>query len=208
MSRRAAIALLALCACPVLASSVQVNEGAIVFVAGDGVPRSLVPTRDNRDAVLSPDGRQVVYIHDPAPAIPGADAPDASELWLVDAEGRSPRRLVENRPSETPEENLTAFNSPVFGLDGRSIYFLTEAWVTSNALHRVDLETGRVRYITDANSVQVVTEGRHRGKLVVEKHKYFEGGGSYDHFWLVTPEGKEVRKAGTTTNGVRRFLHR
>ncbi|MEY4590739.1 MAG: hypothetical protein RL497_2815, partial [Pseudomonadota bacterium] len=37
----------------------------------------------------------------------------------------------------------------------------------------------------------------YKGYLVVQKHKYFLSGGSYDFYWLVSAEGKEVAAVGT-----------
>lgn len=34
------------------------------------------------------------------------------------------------------------------------------------------------------------------GRLVVQKHKYFFGGGSYDWYWLVGPDGENPKPLG------------
>jgi hypothetical protein len=87
-------------------------------------------------------------------------------------------------------------SSPQFSSDGRKLFFETSAWATSDAIHMVDLETRKEQFVTDGNALQVVPSGEYKDHLLVTKHKYFIGGGSYDWVWLVTPDGKEVGPVG------------
>ena len=51
------------------------------------------------------------------------------------------------------------------------------------------------RFLTDGNSLEVLQkseDGGYDGYLIVKKHKYFFEGGSYDWYWLLTPDGEEV----------------
>jgi len=54
------------------------------------------------------------------------------------------------------------------------------------------LDTLKEKFVCDAHSVEVIQSGEYRGDLAVMRHKYFIGGGSYDWYWLMTPDGKEV----------------
>jgi len=201
--------LFGLLSSPVLAGSVEVSIGDVIFNADDGSSRSLTSTHDAREAVLSPDGRRVAWVKDPAlpdETEPSLDAPDLSTLWLSDVDGSSARLLVDSKPADEPKENLTAFNSLAFTLDGKGLYFLTQGWVTSNALHLVGLASGKVRYIADANTVQVVPKGKYANHLIVQKHKYRKGGGSYESYWLIAPSGKEIREIGESEEKVEELL--
>jgi sugar lactone lactonase YvrE len=193
---------------PAVADSVHVSDGDLFIVAADGGFRQLTTSHDIRDPLLSPDGAWVAYVRDPTAPAPGdtEEATDASELWLMDSATGQGRRLLANQPSEQPKENLTDFNGLAFSPDGRTLYFLTAAWVTSNALHRIDLESGARRYLSDANSLLVIPDGPHAGQLIVSKHRYLPGGGSYDHFWLLSPEGKETGRSWKTEEEVQGFL--
>jgi hypothetical protein len=44
--------------------------------------------------------------------------------------------------------------------------------------------------------LRVVPFGEYRDHLLVQQHRYFLGGGSYDWFFLFTPGGKEVGVVG------------
>ena len=43
---------------------------------------------------------------------------------------------------------------------------------------------------------EVVQSGGHAGCLIVRKHKYFLGCGSYDWYWLIDPQGREIGPIG------------
>jgi hypothetical protein len=40
---------------------------------------------------------------------------------------------------------------------------------------------------------------------VVSQHRYFLAGGSYDWYWLVTPEGREVQAVGESEAALKEF---
>ena len=95
---------------------------------------------------------------------------------------------------------LTELCCPQFSADGERIYFLSAEWATSHALCVLDLSTRRAQFICDAIQFEVVPDGEYRGDLIVLKHKYFVDSGSYDWYWLVTPDGKEVGPIGPEEN--------
>jgi hypothetical protein len=45
----------------------------------------------------------------------------------------------------------------------------------------------------------VVRSGEYRDCLLVARHRYFIGGGTYNWFWLLRPDGKEVGPVGEDT---------
>lgn len=185
-----ALAALLVAAAPSAAQTVSIDQGNIVLTRSGARPAQLTSGGQDRDPTLSTDGRRVAFVRGEG---------DASELWIVDAAGGAPRRLIGARKSAEPQENLSDFASPRFSPDGGTVYVLTEAWATSSAVHAVDAVTGRVRFVCPGNSLQVVPRGEYAGHLVVSQHRYFLGGGSYDWFWLVTPEGGEVGPIGEST---------
>ena len=77
-----------------------------------------------------------------------------------------------------------------FSPDGRRLYFVSSAWATSGAVHVIDLATRKERFFTDGSSLVIVPNGDYRGCLLIQKHKYFIGGGAYD--WLEQTESNET----------------
>jgi hypothetical protein len=85
---------------------------------------------------------------------------------------------------------IADIDSLQFSLDGHQLFFLVPAYATSGAAIALDLQTGKLRYIVDANSLQVVRTGKRKGYLLVTRHRYHtekEGYGSYEQPEYVKP---------------------
>ncbi len=148
-------------------------------------------------AILSPDGKTAYFVRavqEPEVALPFDGEP--TEICRVTVPSGKIDVLLRPRGSSQPEENLRGFSNLALALDGRTLYFLAAAWGTTSAVHALDLQTGTVSFLTPGNDVMVVPRGDYRGHLLVEKHKYFVAGGSYDHYWLVDHDGHEIGPAG------------
>lgn len=180
------------------AATVREEGGNIYFVADDGVPHQLTSLHADTGPVISPDGQQVAFVRTP----PGSTESEASEIWLSDVSGLDTHRILVSQPSDNLNESLSQFNSLAFSTDAGRLYFLSAAWATSNAVHVVNLKTGKVDFVTDGNALRVVPSGRYAGMLIVQKHKYFKRSGSYDYYWLISPSGKEIKMAGKKRKGV------
>lgn len=185
------ITLLLTCIClSSLAYAAQVTEkqGNIYY---DN--QQLTSSGKDSMAVLSPDDKQVVFVRDDA-------------LWLMDVSGNNAHAIVVSAENDDVKQHLTDLNNPRFSLDGKAVYFLSAAWAISNAVHVVDLTTHKQHFVTDGNSLELVPTGKYKGYLIVSKHKYHQGGGSYEDFWLVSPKGKAIKSLGEEEERVNAFL--
>jgi hypothetical protein len=82
----------------------------------------------------------------------------------------------------------------------RLLYFVTPAWATSGAIHVVDTTNGEERYLFPGNDLKLVKSGEYKDCLLVQQHRYFVGSGSYDWYWLLRTDGKEVGPVGEDTS--------
>jgi len=184
-----------------LSQSVSVKDGNIQFTDKAGQTTAL--TSSGRDAapVLAPDGKWVAFVRkvDGKKITTGSDEVDPTELWQVRTDGKEPSLLVKCRAAEKPESVIAAFESLQFSTNGKLLYFVTPAWATSGAVHVVDTTNRKERYLFPGNNLKIVVSGEYKDCLLVQQHKYFVGGGSYDWFWLLRPDGKEVGPVGEDT---------
>jgi WD40 repeat protein len=181
------------------------DKGQLVLVEPNGAKRTLTSSGQDSQPSLSPDGRAVVFVRRGSAGMleSATGEVEGNELWWMELAGGKARRLVRSTGSEEPKKFLGGLQSPQFSADGKTVFFLSAAWVTSSAVHKVDIATGKEQFVTPGNSLEVVTRGEHRGRLIVQMHKYFLGGGSYDWYWLLEPDGREVGPIGEDVAGFR-----
>ena len=188
-------------ALPALAQTVSVKDGNIQFTDKTGKTTALTSSGKDSDAVLAPDGKWVAFVRkiDGKKIATGSDEMDPTELWQVRIDGKESSLLLRCRDSQKPESVIAAFETLQFSTNGKLLYFVTPAWATSGAVHVVDTTNRKERYLFAGNNLKVVPAGEYKDCLLVQQHKYFVGGGSYDWFWLLRADGKEVGPVGEDT---------
>ena len=186
---------------PACADELQIRNGTLFLV------KPLAAVGKAGGAALSADGKTAYFtrqVADPEPAKQSDGEP--SEICRVSVPGGTIEPLVQPVGSTEPERNLRGFGNLTLSPDGGTLFFISAAWATSGAVHTINLATGAVTYVSPGNEILVISHGEYRGDLVVQKHKYFVGSGSYDQYWVVAPDGKEVGLAGATRADVQRLL--
>ena len=183
------------------AQKVSVQDGNVVIASGGSEKKTLTHSGHDSEPVLSPDEKWIVFIRTlPEKKIAtGSGEADATELWQIRADGKEPTALVRPKASDKMETVLAGFSKPQFSSDGKLVYFLSEAWTTSGALHVVDTTNGKEHFVCPSAEFEVVPSGEYRDDLLVQQHRYFIGGGSYDWFWLLKPDGTEIGAVGEDT---------
>jgi hypothetical protein len=184
-----------------LAQSVSVKDGNIQFTDKAGQTTALTSLGRDSGPILAPDGKWVAFVRkvDGKKIATGSDEMDPTELWQVRTDGKEASLLVKCRAAEKPESVIAGFENLQFSTNGKLLYFVTSAWATSGAVHVVDTTNRKERYLFPGSDLKIVTSGEYKDCLLVQQHKYFVGGGSYDWFWLLHPDGKEVGPVGEET---------
>ena len=181
--------------------SVSARDGNIYIRDDAGQERQLTSSGRDSNPALDPQGKWVVFVRALAgkKIASGAGEHDAAELWQVRADGKEPLMLVRTRQSDKMENVIAGFDEVQFSADGRLVYFVTPAWATSGAVHAVDTTSREERFVVAGDNLKVLHSGKYRDHLLVQQHRYFLGGGSYDWFYLFTPDAKEVGVLGEDT---------
>ena len=181
---------------------VLAKAGNIYYMGDDKQTIQLTHSGMDHAPVLSPNKKSVVFIRtskDTILARCGAFAdthsPYGEQIWSVDLKNKTPHLLVNHHFScNKPTDMIVDPRDLKFSPDNKTLYFLTSAWVTSGALHVININGSKPRYLQPANSFDVIKHGKYKGKLVIQQHQYASGGGSYEGCWLYTSEGKKVRR--------------
>ncbi|MBI5818304.1 MAG: PD40 domain-containing protein [Verrucomicrobia bacterium] len=169
-------------------------KGGNIFYTNGKQTIQLTRSKKDDSPVLSPDGKIVAFTRKtaresfaPCEGEPGR----TQQLWLVNVDGKHEKMLVRDRRGE-PQNQIDQITGIEFSLDGRKIYFNTDGWIMSGALHCVNIDGSREHFVIDADYSEVIEKGEYKGNLIVSRHKYFFYGPSYDWFYIVTPQGKEI----------------
>ena len=184
-----------------LSQTVSVKDGNIQFTDKAGKTTALTSSGKDSGPLLAPDGKWVAFVRkvDGKKIATGSEEVDPTELWQVRTDGKEASLLVKCRAAENPESVIAGFENLQFSTNGKLLYFVTSAWATSGAVHVVDTTNRKERYLFPGNDLKIVTSGEYKDCLLVQQHKYFVGGGSYDWFWLLRPDGKEIGPVGEDT---------
>jgi hypothetical protein len=197
----------------VLCSARQLKEvdGNIVFIAGNGTTIPLTMGGSFAQPSLSPDGKLAVFLRnaglvdDPIAPWPNAKT-QKTEIWVADTAVPNSGHAVFTGGVRRDNREFFAFESPRFSPDDRYIYFLIREAVVTSGLVRLEIASGRVDYIVTALNFQVVSAGKYRGDLVVQRRKAKLASGFYEWYWLLTPDGKEVGIVGQDERDVALFM--
>ena len=183
------------------AQSVSVKDGNIQFTDKAGQTAAVTSSGRDSDPVLSPDGKWIVFVRkvEGQKISTASDEVDPTELWQVRADGKEATLLLKCRVSQDPHAVIAGFENLQFSTNGKLVYFYTPAWATSGAIHVVDTTNRKERLAFAGNDFKVVRSGEFRDCVLVQQHRYFVGGGSYDWYWLMRPDGKEEGPVGETT---------
>jgi Tol biopolymer transport system component len=175
--------------------SVHEKSGNIYFTDSAGREIQLTSSGCDSSPSLSPNGRLIVFVRTtPYEKIDaGAGEVDHTELWIMNLGTKKAERLLGSKDAADPKDILVGFAVPQFSNNSKEIYFMSAAWATSSAVHRLDLQTKSEKFISSGNSLKVIRTGKFKGNLRINKHKYYKEGGSYDCDYIVTPSGKEIK---------------
>jgi dipeptidyl aminopeptidase/acylaminoacyl peptidase len=188
----------------VWAETVMVKGGNIFLNLDNGKLQQLTHNGYDSEPVVSTDGKWVAFVRD----IPGkrnelspVETNDfANELWVVATDGSKEMRLVSYGTVSGKSGAISAIHHPQFFPDNRHIAFAAAWAVVEGSVHIVDLQTKKLQFVSAGNSVEVVPNGEYQNHLIVSRHKYFLPGGTYDWYWLLDTDGKEIGAIGEEEN--------
>ncbi len=163
-------------------------------------------TKDSKltDLTESPNGKWIVFVKKSNYTIPSncfyfsEKGEHANEIWIVNTKELTKKLLVAPHFScgEVSKVIIDPHNLQ-FSPNSKTLYFETSAWVTSGAIHAVDVDGNHLRFVTSGGELRVVQSGPYKGDIIVNQHRYrFKGNtplGSYDWDWLFTPTGMQIK---------------
>lgn len=192
-------------------SQVYSKEGNIYYSKNRGQDVQITYSEKDFSPILSPNKKMIAFIRTGNTVIPkecDVDAQYGNQIWIYTIETKKEHLLVKGHlKCDKPEQQIIDPSHLLFSPDSKIVYFMTSAWVTSSALHAVKIDSAKQNYIVPANSFEIISKGQYKGHLIVYQHRYFVGGGTYDWYWLISPNGKEEGPLGEEiTEAQRKYI--
>lgn len=177
------------------AQSVYEKGGNIFFKDAHYQETQLTALERDSEPSLSPNGKLAVFVRTTTkqPIDTGNGESAWTELWTTNIATQKAEKIVDSKASDQMQKVLAGFSSPQFSANAKSVFFLSQAWVTSAAVHRVDLQTKQVQFVTAGNDLVVIRQGQYLGYLQINQHRYHKNRGSYDCDYIFNTAGKEVK---------------
>lgn len=83
---------------------------------------------------------------------------------------------------------------PQFSYYGSKIYYMCAYAGTSNAIKSIDLNSRKIEFLTDGNSLRMIYDEKYRDHFISERHKYDGENGARDVYCLMGPDGREIKE--------------
>ena len=133
------------------------------------VDQNLMYTKDGEITTLS-DGEKTVFVREKGTnkqyQLVVIDIDSNKEVVIFET-GSIDKMNISNLPEYFPTDKIVNIYYPILSLDNMTVFFETDAWTTSGAIFSIDLKNKNIKYITDGNDAEIITEGEHRGQLKV-----------------------------------------
>ena len=200
------------------AASVYVKDRNI-FYADNGKSLQITSLGRDEGPVLYPKGEWIYFVRNTPGVWKGEKYYPArgeviengvlkGELWRIKIGGSQAKLLFRNDKAaiDGPDPScvIASVSNIQFSPDGDKVYFETSNWVTSAGLHVMNLDGSDERLLGAGNDTKIILSAREldpkygscMGYIVTSQHRYWWFGGSYDWYYLFTPDFKEVAPLG------------
>ena len=206
--------------CAAAEAAVQIKDRNI-FYENKGKTKRITSAGRDEAAKLNPAREWIYFVRDvegkwvgeryfPPKGVKNKDRILKQELWRVKTDGTCAKMLFRSERASIdgpdPDCAIATVGNIQFSPSGDKVYFETSEWVASAGLHVMNAEGSHERLLGGGNGTRILisASGSDKGKnndnyqgyIVTNQHRYWLFGGSYDWYWLFTPDFKEVGALG------------
>jgi len=129
-----------------------------------------------------------------------------NQIWLYNFDSQEKEVLVKSEKianlnvinkDDFPFDEIYNLQIGDFSNDNKYLYFFSGAWTTSAAIFSINLDTKEIKFISAGNYLEVIKDGEYKDYLILNQHRYYPGGGSYDNYYIINPsDGEEIKDLG------------
>ncbi len=205
------------------AASVYEKNGNLFYISdATGKAVQVANSGLDKEPVLHPKGGWIYFVRGPEGKWVGEEYHPSKgtrtkdyqilkeELWRVKKDGTGAAMLFQSKHTAIdgpdPNYSVASVENIQFSPSGDKVYFETPEWVTSAGLHVMNADGTHEKLLGGGNNTKIVlfsgsdTEKKYnnyQGYIITSQHRYWWFGGSYDWWFLFTPDFKEVGPLGS-----------
>jgi len=141
------------------------------------------------NAAISPDDSKIIFVRKDPSKRKCSDGV-IRDIWLYNVKNEEKARILEGGC----DEYMGIYNLEFLPNDNQDVYFSSVYRPTQGAIHRLNILTKEVEFITESLDWGFIKEGDFKGNLFIEQHLYYHcgNGGSYNRYFIVSPEGNKI----------------
>jgi len=197
-------------------SFVMEKEGDLYLKIQDNEIR-LTHTGLNKSPIIHPGGEWIYYIKTTEAKNNGdmgsVDPPIGyignyvfkEEIWRMKISGEGKSFVYKSSRSPEPNQTwytLSSIDNIQFSPSGDKIYFQSDPYTVTGTIWVMESDGSNAQLMSSGHSIRIIesntdgTDNRYKGYLIIQQHRYFTFGGSYDWYWLFDPDFKKIGPIG------------
>jgi len=195
-------------------ASVRCVQGNIVYTETAGVVAQLTTSGRDSQALLHPDGEWIYFVRSFAGKMVGEkytppygmkvkEGVLCEEIWRIRKDGTKETRLYRQDHGAIPGPDTAYVVGWIIHLQfspkGDKVFFETPESATCAGLRVMNADGSRERLLGEGSETRIILSDRSErfsGYIVTSQHRYYPSRGSYDLFFLFTPDLKEIAPIG------------
>lgn len=177
-------------------SASEIN-GNIFFHYSDSSQEQITFDGKDKNLVISPNNKGILFIRTWAEKTKetGSCCWDDNSLYHIDIKTKQIKSLVSEARSEDMKEVIVGIYHPEFNLQSDTVFFMTPAWATQNAMHGYSLKRNAVFFIKAVGNYNYIKKGKYRGLILAMADEYNDSGHRYFHI-IMNSKGEVLTDLG------------
>lgn len=176
-----------------------VKDNNIYATKTDGEIEQVTYIGKDSKPLISPD-RKVIYFIRQTGNFEESENKGGQQLAIMQVELPS---LKEEKLTDTIQYADWKSTSEIYEVrgftlsqDGRFIYFITQKWVTSGVLVKLNTMTKEMIEISDGYNFELLKRGQYKDNIIITRSSIKSNAGRQLSNWLIDIYGKEIKEIG------------
>ncbi len=177
-----------------------VDKGNIFITKSDGTIQQITFLGKDNTPLLSPNHEVIYFIRETGNLFKNEYNYEMQQLAIMKVDLLSLRELKLTDKIHYKDWNQSSelFRVGNFSMsdDGKYIFFLTQKWVVTDVLVRLDTDTNLMTEISHGDGFEILKEGVFKNHLLITRGEIKENAGRQWSYWIIDINGNKIKEIG------------